>query len=244
MLLTHTSSLAWPVAGDALPDYHHFYTHEDPPPISEWLPEYILPKGEHYRLSVWKDYPPGSQLLYSNIATSLMALVVENISGEDFRDYCQENILEPLEMHNSAFRFSKLNQELLATPYTDNNNPIYPYTERHYPAGFLFTNVEDFSNYMIAILNHGEYNGKRILQEASIEKMTAVQNSESGHGFLWANLMGDAVGKKGGGMGGSTWAEWHFEHNRGMFLFSNKEVEAIYPGGRIYELVKYECYKY
>jgi CubicO group peptidase (beta-lactamase class C family) len=241
MLLTHSSGLAWPTDEDQIPDFHHFYTNEEPPLISEWLPEYILPEGSKYRPSIWKNFQPGEKWLYSNIGTSLLALIVEQISGEDYRDFCRNNILEPLEMNNSAFKLSDLNIELLVTPYTDNNNPMAYYTCRHYPVGFLSSNIEDFSHFVIAILNYGEYKGKRILQKSTIEKMLEIQNPASGLSLLWWHFIGDGVGHSGGGTGFSTWAEWHFNSDKAMFIFSNKVNVSIYPGGRIYELVRYQC---
>lgn len=240
MLMTHTSGLAWPTDEDKIPDFYHSYTNEESPLISEWLPEYILPEGSKYRPSIWKNFQPGEKWLYSNIGTSLLALIVEQISGEDYRDFCRKNILEPLEMNNSAFRLSDLNQELLVTPYTENNNPMAYYTCRLYPAGFLSSNIEDFSHFVIAIQNYGEYKGKRILQKSTIEKMLEVQNPVSGLSLLWWHYIGNSVGHSGGGTGFSTWAEWHFNSNKAMFIFSNKVNGSIYPGGRIYELVRYQ----
>jgi len=242
MLLNHRSSLAWPEDGDRIPDFHHFYTiEEEPPLVADWLPEYILPGGAHYRSVVWKDYAPGEKELYSNIATSLLGLIVENISGEDYRDYCTKNIFEPLEMHNSTFRLSDLNYDYIATPYTNNNNPMYYYTCRHYPAGFISSTIEDFSHFVIAFLNKGEYKGKRILQEQTVDKMLTVQNPGSGVANLWWHCMGDCFGHKGGGTGFSTWVEWHPDDNSGLFIFSNKVNGYVWPGGRIYELVKYKA---
>lgn len=244
MLLTHTSGLAWPVDEDGIPDFHHFYTSEEPPLIREWLPEYILPGGSRYRASVWKDFPPGEKWLYSNIGTSLLALIVEQISGQDYRDFCKDNILEPLEMANSAFKLNDLDGELLVTPYTDNNYPMDYYTCRHYPAGFLSTDMEDFSHFAIAILNDGEFKGKRILQGTSVGKMLEIQNPASGLSLLWWHFIGDSSGHAGGGTGFSTWAEWHLSSDRAMFIFSNKVNGSISPGGRIYELVRYQCSRY
>jgi len=240
MLLTHSSGLAWPIEEDRIPDFHHFYTHEEPPLISEWLPDYILPGEAQYRTSVWKDFPPGEKWLYSNIGTSLLALIVEQISGEDYRDFVRANILEPLEMHNSGFRFSLLNEGLLVTPYNDNNYPMSYYTCRHYPVGFLSTNIEDFSHFVITFLNDGEFNGKRILQQSTIEKMLEIQIPNSGVSFLWWHYFGDSIGHKGGGTGFSTWAEWHLNGNTGLFIFSNKVNASVSQGGRIYELVRYQ----
>ncbi len=245
MLLTHTSGLAWPLDNDGIPDFHHFYyNNEEPPLLLEWLPEYILTNGSQYRARVWKNYPPGAQELYSNIGTSLLGLIVGQITGMDYRDFCSENILEPLEMNNSGYRLGSLNEELLTTPYSDNNSPLGYYTCRHYPAGFLSSNIEDFSHFMIAMLNDGVYNGNRILNPESIEKMIELQNPSSGTALLWAHCIGDCIGHLGGGTGFKTWAEWHFNNGSGLFIFSNKVNESIAPGGRIYELVRNEANKY
>ena len=241
MLLTHTSGLAWPEDHEPIFDFHHFYTHEEPVLISEWLPDYILPGGEHYRNCVWKDYAPGEKQLYSNIATSLLGLVVESITGIDYRDYCDKQIFTPLEMDNTTFWLSELNYDFIATPYTNSNKPMYYYSCRHYPAGFISTNIEDFSHFMIAFLNKGVYKGKRILNEENIDKMLTVQNTGTGTSYLWGHSLGNRIGHKGGGTGFSTWAEWQLESNSGLFIFSNKVNDPVWPGGRIYELVRFKA---
>ncbi len=243
MLLNHSSGLAWPVEEDGIPDFHHFYSNEAPPLILDWLPEYILPNGEHFRNTVWKDFPPGEKWLYSNIGTSLLGLIVEQISGQDYRDFCKENILEPLEMNSSGFWQEELEWDLLVTPYTNTNYPMDYYICRHYPAGFLSSNLEDFSHFVIAFLNDGEYNGKRILQKSTIDKMFEIQNSASGLSNLWWHCPGDCIGHDGGGTGFRTWVEWNFDKDLGLFIFSNKVNSSIVPKGRIYELVKYQASK-
>lgn len=244
MILTHSSGMAWPADEDLIPDFHHFYTHEDPPLPIEWLPEYILTDGEQYREAVWKGFPPGEQYLYSNIATSLLALLVEQISGMDYRDYCRENIFEPLEMFNTAYRLGYFNPELLVTPYSNYNGPMYPFSSRHYPAGFLNCDLEDFSHFMIACLNYGVYNGNRILNPETFDKMIELRDTSSGYAFLWLHFLGDCIGHRGGGTGYSTFAEWHFEAGSGFFIFTNKDNAAVYPSGRIHELVRLQSEKF
>ena len=244
MLLNHSSGLARPEDEDRLPDFHHFYSNEEPPHLTDWLPEYIFPGGSHYRVSAWKDYPPGEKWQYSNIGTSLLGLIVERISQQDYRDFCKENILDPLEMHQSSFWLDELDQEHVVTPYTNTNNPMYFYTCRHYPAGFLNTNLVDFSHFIIAILNGGEFNGKRILQKSTFDKMLEIQNPSSGLANLWWHCPNNCVGHDGGGTGFRTWVEWKFDKDLGIFIFINKVNESIVQGGRIHELVKYQATKY
>jgi len=244
MLLNHFSSLAWPEDGQEPPDFHHFYSREDPPLIREWIPEYILPDGKHYRSYVWKDFAPGEKFVYSNIGASLLALVVEGITGKDYRDYCQENIFTPLEMINTGFRFNNLNVDNLVTPYDNHGRPISYYSERIYPAGFISCDLEDFSHFVIAMLNKGIYNGNRILDITTFDQMVTLQDPASGTANLWVHCLGDCIGHLGGGTGFSTWVEWHHDRERAFFLFSNRVNGAISSPGRIYELVKYQAYKY
>jgi CubicO group peptidase (beta-lactamase class C family) len=69
-LLTHSSGIAWPLPPDNIPAFDYFFKlGEEPPTPIEWLPEYLLPGGEQYRVQVWKDFAPGEEWLYSNIGT-------------------------------------------------------------------------------------------------------------------------------------------------------------------------------
>lgn len=243
MLLNHISGLAWPADDEAIPDFHHFYIlDEDPPLIRDWLPEYILPGGESYRSYVWKKFPPGTKQLYSNIGTSLLALIVEEISGMDYRDYCRSYIFDPLQMDYTSFYFSELDYELLATPYYKKNSPMWYFTCRYYPIGFINTNLVDFAIFVQACLNYGEWNGARILKESSFKKMLVVQNPQTGEANLWVHYIGGALGHIGGGTGFATSVEWQHDEGRAFFILSNLYRDSVYPKGRIYEVVKYQCW--
>jgi CubicO group peptidase (beta-lactamase class C family) len=242
-LMTHTSGLAWPVDEDNIPDFHHFYPNDEEPLIRDWLPEYILPGGSSYRESVWKDFAPGEKWLYSNFGTSLLALVLETISNQDYRDYCYENILVPLEMENSGFRFGNLDPDLLARPFYDNGFPMHHNNLRHYPVANLKSNLDDFSHFITAFLNQGEFNGNSILEPETIEKFFEIQNQASGLALLWWNCLGDCIGHQGGGTGFKTRFDLYPERNKGIVIFSNIVNSSVYPG-RIYELVRYQSTKY
>ena len=245
MLLNHTSSLAWPVqTEDNLPNFEYFFDLDNVPPISEWIPQYILTSGIYYRPAVWKNFKPGTQELYSNIGVSLLALIIENITGMDYRDYCRENILLPLSMEDSAFRSEYMNEDLLVTPYYNSNYPVKQFSYRHYPAGNIKSNIADFSHFISAILNFGEYNGIKILEKETFEKMLELQNSATGMSNLWNHRLGNRIAKYGGGTGFSAFVEWQFDSDIGYIIFSNKYNESVYPHGRIYDLIRYQSSNY
>ena len=52
------------------------------------------------------DFEPGSQYAYSNSAYLLLAQAVEAVSGQTMREFAEENIFIPLEMHNTHFHDS------------------------------------------------------------------------------------------------------------------------------------------
>lgn len=241
MLLNHCSGLAWPKDEEPIPDFNHFYIDEEPTPVGEWVPEYILPAGSQYRDIVWKDFPPGSTFLYSNIGASLVAVIVEEISGMDFREYCREQIFEPLGMTSTTFYLSELDYEKIATPYSRENSPMWYFSMRHYPAGFLNSNLVDFARFVQAILQRGELDGVRILERETFNTMLEVQNLQTGAANLWDTYTGDAFGHIGGGIGFATVVEWQPEHGYAFFILTNRENSDVYHKGRIYELVKYQA---
>lgn len=89
----------------------------------------------HPNASNWLSYPPGSVTLYSNIGSSLAALVVEQVARMPYDQYVRENILTPLsiDIDRAAYRLSDLkNQDDLVRHYTFNQsrynflNQIFP----------------------------------------------------------------------------------------------------------------------
>ena len=243
MLLNHCSGLAWPKDEEPIPDFNHFFINEEPTPVSEWVPAYILPAGSQYRDIVWKDFAPGEKFLYSNIGASLLAVIVEEISGLDYREYCRQNIFNPLGMSQTTFYLSELDYSKIATPYSYENTPMWYFSMRHYPAGFLNSNLVDFARFVQACLQFGELDGTRILERETFIEMLEVQDKQAGVANLWDRYTGKAFGHIGGGVGFSTIAEWQKENGVAFFIFSNLMNSSVHHQGRIYELVKYQAMK-
>ena len=49
------------------------------------------------------NFEPGSEYLYCNTGYTLLALIVERVSGRPFRQFCKEKLFEPLGMRNTHF---------------------------------------------------------------------------------------------------------------------------------------------
>jgi hypothetical protein len=49
------------------------------------------------------NFTPGEQYMYSNMGYTLLAFIVERVSGMSFPEFCKQRIFDPLEMTNTHF---------------------------------------------------------------------------------------------------------------------------------------------
>jgi CubicO group peptidase (beta-lactamase class C family) len=236
-LLTHTTGLAWPLTESEVPGMFTKYPLDAAPPLREWLPHYLLPEGEHYVPSVWKSTRPGERELYSNIGVSLLAYLVEEVSGTTFNAYCKQHIFEPLLMSKTSYDYADLDLNNVAAMYRG-NQPIEFYRELCYPSGYLKSSPEDFSHFLIAYMHGGQFKGRRILQEGTVQEILTIRNMASGLCLIWHCTLGDWYGHAGGMDGGASYVEFQRSGNLGLMAVSNMYHNSLYPGGKIHALLR------
>ena len=72
-------------------------------------------------------FPPGTRQGYSNTGYSLLAAVIETVSGATYDDFVRANILEPLQMHDTGLLLPGFDARRLAHGYqsgTDNGTML------------------------------------------------------------------------------------------------------------------------
>ncbi|MHC5064100.1 MAG: serine hydrolase [Planctomycetota bacterium] len=163
----------------------------------EWdKPQYDEAAAERYVRSLTGErllFEPGARLQYSNMAFDTMGDVIAKASGMSFDDYVQKHILEPLGMKDSSFIHRETPEEhrtqghsLFHTERIDLPPcEVYPYNRRHAPSSTLNSNVQDMCRWMLANLNRGELDGKRILEEASYGEMWSRDDDTPQIGLSW-----------------------------------------------------------
>ncbi len=136
-------------------------------------------------------YPPGYISSYSNCAVALLGIVIEEVSGVEFKTYIQDHICRPLGMMTSNFSLRDYMSPLLAKSY-DSTGAESPFLYiRDEPAGSFISNTLEMSLFMRMILNGGKLFGRRILRQSTLEQMFVQQNSEiefdfpDDHGARW-----------------------------------------------------------
>ncbi len=176
---------------------------------------------------------PGKFASYSNHGTGLAMHVVEQITGESWEQYVQTHIVDRLGLKHTVLA------QPLPEAFAGDMSKGYQfgaevYTEKEFelvplgPVGGISTTALDMAAFMQMFLNFGEYNGARILEEATARTMQsplhtmAPGNNPQAYGMMDMSVPGVRIV----GHGGDTlWFHTQFallpEHNIGVFASFN-----------------------
>jgi len=131
------------------------------------------------------DNAPGDAYSYSDFGMIMMALVIEQITGEDFSAWCQANIFGPLGMADTGFRPTGtpdpdvvptelddyFRNRLIQGEVHDENAWILGGVAGH--AG-LFSTAQDLSRFATMMVRRGQLEGRQFLSPETIELFTTV----------------------------------------------------------------------
>jgi CubicO group peptidase (beta-lactamase class C family) len=177
-LLTHTSGLSGGDFG----------------PLSVWGDTAPPPLEEYLRKSLKVAKPPLTSVVYSNLAYTLVAYLVQKFSGVPYKQYIQEHVFTPLEMTSTAFEPTPEMEERLSIPYTVEEKTgsqvaAVRLKASVWPAGIVYGTVPNQANWLITNLNGGVFKGKRIISEETLEQMFTRQYDQFKGGIegIWGN---------------------------------------------------------
>jgi CubicO group peptidase (beta-lactamase class C family) len=177
-LLTHTSGLSGGDFG----------------PLSVWGDTAPPPLEEYLRKSLKVAKPPLTSVVYSNLAYTLVAYLVQKFSGVPYKQYIQEHVFTPLEMTSTAFEPTPEMEERLSIPYTVEEKTgsqvaAVRLKASVWPAGIVYGTVLNQANWLITNLNGGVFKGKRIISEQTLEQSFTRQYDQFRGGIegIWGN---------------------------------------------------------
>ncbi|HLT21794.1 MAG TPA: serine hydrolase, partial [Bacteriovoracaceae bacterium] len=151
--------------------------------------------GESYEdfiaktLSLPLDYKTGEKTVYSDVGFIILGDLIQKVSGLKLSDFTKKKIFSPLGMKNTGYHVSEINKTLCAptgedkkcVPHDPKAFYMFPHSLGH--AG-VFSTIHDLSYLAQLFINKGILNGKRILKEVSVRKMSKVSHEEiRGMGF-------------------------------------------------------------
>ncbi len=174
-LLSHT-------AGLSLPDYPGFEPDRALP-----RPEASLSGDSNGGGELRAIEPAGVRFRYSGGGYGLLALAIEEITGEPFAGHVARSVLEPLGMSNSTLDQHSSLTAGAATGHDENGGALPFYRFDGTAAAGLFSTVTDLARFAAAHLDgpRGESPGRGVLTPRSVAILTAPLVRTQQAGGLW-----------------------------------------------------------
>ncbi len=187
---------------------------------------------EQYRMR--RVNPVGEYSVYSNYGVNLLAVVIEDIAGEDYQSYIEKNIYIPLGMEYSTFREPA---PVSLQPYFSKGykreGGVLVAQKREYtnfgPSSGMVSSGGDIAKYMLMHLGWGQFEGKQVLRPETAKLMQSrlFSNHDQFPAMAYGFIEQDYNGYRTFGHGGSS---VYFQtamvldraNNMGIFISTNK----------------------
>lgn len=191
--------------------------------------------------------PPGTRYEYSNLAFGLLGRIVSAAAGEPYESYVQKQILKPLHMDASTFRFEAVPAARRAIGYRLKPDGTYseepPLPQGAFgSAGGLLTTSEDLGRYVAFHLSAWpprDAPDSGPVRRSSVREMSEmatpsnltvslvnghVAGSERGYGFglrITSDCRFEHIVAHGGGLPGfGSYMEWLPDYGVGLFAMA------------------------
>ncbi len=229
-----------PAAWDKITIFH-LLTHTSGIPNFTSFPDY--PKLEPFATTAEQlvarfrdnplDFQPGEKWSYSNSGYVLLGYLVEKISGETYAAFVRDNIFKPLGMNDSGYDSNSAIISQRASGYVRAGNGFenagfINMTVPH-AAGALYSTTGDLLKWEQALW------GGKLLQPASLAKMTKPFKDNYAFGLMINTSAGHPLISHGGGIEGfNTELEYYPDDKLTVIVLGN--VNGAAPGAIAHKL--------
>ena len=211
-LMSHTSGI--PDLGIALVSIGRYLLDVEPfIPLSSDADLFRYVNSAHERVL----FPPGEKYFYFNGGFTLLAKIIEKVSGKTFSTYLRDHIFTPLDMPQTCLDEAEVTTRTnLATGYHVQEGKAIPTAQMTDPysqgAGGVISSVLEMSSYLRCYLNQGRGPARQLLQPHTLARMFVTQPGSAnkyalfgtgGYGLGWG-IMTDFLGQQVYQHGGST----------------------------------------
>jgi CubicO group peptidase (beta-lactamase class C family) len=146
------------------------------------------------------DFLPGEQMRYSNTGYVLLGIAIEKASGMTYEKFLQENFWTPLGMKDTGYDHHATLLPQRASGYARGpdglQNSFYTDMSTPFSAGGLYSTVGDLLIWERSLF------GKKVLSDASLQKMTTPNKGDYGFGLFIHTAGGHKVIEHSGGISG------------------------------------------
>ena len=190
---------------------------------STFLKNVLTANGKWYSDEVYSKHEPGSVSEYSNIASTLAGFVIESTTGMSYEKFTTEFIFKPLGMTQTSWDYKTTSNDDFVTRYFTKTQVVPNYYLITKADGGLYTSTNDFSLFMIEMINGYKDKGT-ILSKESYDTMFSNQfTHDNGFstGIFWDRDKDGGFKHDGGDPGVTTIASYNDTKDRGLIFYTN-----------------------
>jgi CubicO group peptidase (beta-lactamase class C family) len=174
------------------------------------------------------DFPPGEKYRYTNAGYTLLAAIVEEVSGQHFEKYLQRNLFDPAGMSATGYAWdARFKTAPVAVGYEGDKPETLKPTPRvsdqwgNRGPGHLITTVGDLYLWIQALKKNS------VLSEQARRKMfTVYAHGDEGYGWHVAKTARQTtVARRGGGRNDfESEVQWYLDENVVVILTINNDL--------------------
>ncbi len=203
-------------------------------------PQFYLNQTKDENIASFKEwvfdqplhFEPGNRFSYSNVNYTLLGLIVEQVSGEEYGDFLRKNILEPVGMVHTGFAWELKDNPEWAKGVTYEGLNVPDQTDIQYcgqihgmllGCGEIISTAGDMDLWMTALRS-----GK-VISDESYREMTANYGSGGySDSYGYGVMPGIRGGVEHGGNIGSYASMMYFNEEYGLNLYMNSSSVTFY----------------
>ena len=158
-----------------------------------FTPETILEIVKNQVSENGLNFEPGSSVAYSNTNFLILALLIEELSGNSYENYITENVLEPLNMTETEMGNDEISGENYAQGYNGNENVSEYPMQIAFGAGCWTSSVTDLEKWCRAAMGDNWFSpdekqaifGDDVPEETTAFELAWFRSKIDGKTFLW-----------------------------------------------------------
>lgn len=165
--------------------------------MEDFLENVLTENGKWFKPNTFTEYKPGQIFEYSNMGTTLAALVLEKATGEKFNEFTEKYIFQPLKMESTGWGLRSIDMKKHSRLYIDKKT-VYPFYQCiTYPDGSIIISSNDMSKYICELMkgytgngtllnkdSYKEYFTQQLKPENFIDRSTSEYSDEHNIGIL------------------------------------------------------------
>ncbi|MCY0977907.1 class A beta-lactamase-related serine hydrolase [Chryseobacterium wangxinyae] len=180
------------------------------------------------------DFEPGKKYQYSGEGFEYLRKALESKFHKSLEDLAKEMIFQPLNMNSTSYIWNEKVESKIVVGY-DRERKLYDIVKNRTAnaADDLMTSVEDYSKFLISIMNN-DLLSKAVFEEMKTKQVKTKENKYFGLGFEIYDLGNNEIALSHGGSdkGVNTIAIILPKTKQGLVIFTNVD-----DGYKIYETI-------